>query len=29
MIGLLDVRIGGEPRVRHVTLSLVAGSCPS
>jgi len=25
----LEVRIGGEPRVRHVTLSLFAGSCPS
>jgi hypothetical protein len=25
----LDVRIGSEPRVRHVTLSLFAGSCPS
>lgn len=25
----LDVRIGNETRVRHVTLSLFAGSCPS
>lgn len=25
----LEVRIGREPRVRHVTLSLFAGSCPS
>jgi hypothetical protein len=24
----LDVRIGHEPRVRHVTISLFAGSCP-
>jgi hypothetical protein len=24
----LDVKIGGQPRVRHVTLSLFAGSCP-
>jgi hypothetical protein len=25
----LDVRIGSEPGVRHITLSLFAGSCPS
>jgi hypothetical protein len=25
----LDVRIGSEPGVRHVTLSLFAGACPS
>jgi hypothetical protein len=25
----LDVRIGHQPQVRHVTLSLFAGSCPA
>jgi hypothetical protein len=24
----LDVKVNDQPRVRHVTLSLFAGSCP-
>ena len=26
-VAALDVTVGGQPRVRHVTLSLFAGSC--